>query len=54
MSHRGYVSKPPVLEDRQANRQCDESVKRKKDAAKEVATRKRERKEEHARACKTA
>ena len=45
LSHKGYVSKPPVLEDRQANRLRDEAVKKKKDAAKVAATRNRDRKE---------
>ena len=54
MSHKGYVSKPPIPEERQANRLRDEAAKRKKDAAKEATARKRERKEEHAKACKIA
>jgi len=53
VSHKGYVSKSPVLEDRQANRLRDQAAKMKKDAAKE-ANRKRERKEKHARECKIA
>ena len=54
LSHKGYVSKAPVPEDRQANRLRDEAVKKKKDAAKEATARKRERKEKHAKACKIA
>ena len=54
VSRKGYISKPPVPEDRQANRLRDEAVKKKKDAAKEVTTMKRDRKEKHAKACKIA
>ena len=54
MSHKGHVSKPPVPEKRKANRLHGEAVKKKKDAAKDAATRKRERKERHARECKIA
>ena len=54
VSRKGYVSKPPVPEDRQANRLRDEAVKKKKDAVKEAAARKRERKEKHDKACKIA
>ena len=54
VSRKGYVSKPPVPEDCQANRLHDDAVKKKKDAAKEAATRKRERKEKHSKACKLA
>ena len=52
VSHKGYVSKPPIPEEREANRQRDEAAKKKKDAAKETAARKRRRKEEYAKACK--
>ena len=54
VSRKGYVSKPPVPEDRLANRLRDEAVKRKKNAVKEATARKRERKEKHAKACKIA
>ena len=54
LSHKGYVSKPPVPEDRQANRLRDETAKKKKDAAKEAAARKREREEKHKKACRIA
>ncbi|XP_039811620.1 uncharacterized protein LOC120674518 [Panicum virgatum] len=54
VSHKGYISKPPVPEDRQANRLRDEATKRKKDAAKEATARNREKREKHARACKLA
>jgi hypothetical protein len=52
VSHKGHVSKPPIPEEREANRLHGEAVKKKKDAAKDAATRKRERKERHARECK--
>ncbi|XP_039803133.1 circumsporozoite protein-like [Panicum virgatum] len=54
VSHKGHVSKPPVPEEPEANRLHGEAVKKKKDAAKDAATRKRERKEMHARECKIA
>jgi hypothetical protein len=54
VSHKGYVSKPPVPEDRQANRLCDEAAKKKKDAAREAAAKKREREEKHKKECKIA
>jgi len=54
LSHKGYVSKPPTPEARKANRLYGEAVKKKKDAAKEAAARKRERKEKHDKACKIA
>ena len=44
VSHKGYVSKPPISEEREANRLRDEAVKRRKDAARDATTRKRERK----------
>ena len=47
LSHKGYVSKPPIPEARQANCLRDEVVKKKKDAAKEATARKRDRKEKH-------
>ena len=54
VSHKGYDSKPPVPEEREANRLRDEVAKKKKDAVKKTADRKRERKEKHARECKIA
>ena len=54
VSHKGHVSKPPVPEEREANRLHGEAVKKKKDAAKQAATRKRERKEKHEKECKIA
>ena len=54
VSHKGYVSKPPISEEREANRLHDEAVKRRKDAARDAATRKRERKERHEKECKIA
>jgi hypothetical protein len=54
VSHKGHVSKPPVPEEREANCAHGEAVKKKKDAAKDAATRKRERKERHAKECKIA
>ena len=54
VSHKGHVSKPPVPEVREANRLHGEAVKKKKDAAKQAATRKRERKEKHEKECKIA
>ena len=54
VSHKGHVSKPPVPEEREANRLHGEAVNKKKDAAKQAATRKRERKEKHEKECKIA
>ena len=54
LSHKGYVSKPLTPEARKANCLRDEAVKKKKDAAKEAAAMKRDRKEKHAKACKIA
>ena len=54
LSHKGYISKPPTPEARKANRLYGEAVKKKKDAAKEAAARKRERKEKHDKACNIA
>ena len=54
VSHKGHVSKPPVPEEREANRLRNEVAKKRKDAAKDAATRKRERKERHAKECKIA
>jgi hypothetical protein len=54
LSHKGYVSKPPIPEARQANRLCDEAAKKKKDAAKEAAARKRDREEKNKKQCKIA
>ena len=47
LSRKGYVSKPPIPEARQANRLHGEAVKKKKDVAKEAAARKRDKKEKH-------
>ena len=52
VSHKGYVSKPPISEEREANRLRDEAVKRRKDAARDATTRNRERKEKHEKECK--
>ena len=46
-----YVSKPPLPEAREANRLHAEAVKKRKDAAKETAARKWERKDKHDKAC---
>jgi hypothetical protein len=54
VSHKGFVSKPPVPEEREANRLHGEAVKKKKDTAKQAIARKRERKEEHERECRIA
>ena len=54
VSHKGHVSKPPVPEEREANRLHGEAVKKKKDAAKQASTRKRERKEKHEKECMIA
>ena len=54
VSHKGHVSKPPVPEEREANHLHGVVVKKKKDAAKDAATRKRERKEKHEKECKIA
>ena len=54
VSPKGHGSKPPVPEEREANRLRDEAAKKKKDAAKKTANRKRERKEKHVRECKIA
>jgi len=54
VSHKGHVSKPPVPEEREANNLHGEAVKKKKDTAKDTATRKRETKERHAKECKIA
>ena len=54
MSHRGYTSRPPVPEEREANRLHVEAVKKQKDAAEAAAARKRKRKEKHDKTCKIA
>ena len=54
VSHKGYVSKPPVPEEREAYRLHGEAVKKKKDVAKQAATRKGERKEKHEKECRIA
>ena len=51
LSREGYVSKPPLPEAREANCLHTEAVKKRKDEAKEKAARKREREEEHKKAC---
>ena len=43
VSHKGYVSKPPVPKEHEANRLRDEAVKRRKDVVRDTATRKTER-----------
>ena len=48
VSHKGYVSKLPVPEEHQANCLRDEAAKKKKDAVKKAADRKRGMKEKHA------
>jgi len=53
VSHKGHVSKPPVPKEHEANRLHGEAVK-KKDAVKQAATRKRERKDKHEKECKIA
>ena len=47
LSRKGYVSKPRLLEVREANCLHAEAVKKRKDKAKETAARKREKKENH-------
>ena len=54
MSHRGYISRPPVPEEREVNRLHAEVVKKQKDAAEVAAARKRKRKEKHDKACEIA
>ena len=54
VSHKGHVSKPPVPEECEANCLHREVVKKKKDAVKQAATRKREMKEKHENECKIA
>ena len=56
VSHKGYTSKPPVPEEREANRLHGEAVKKKKEVAEEAAARKRKRKrkEKHEKECKIA
>ena len=54
LSHKGNVSKPPLPEVRETNRLHAEVVKKRKDKAKEITFRKRERKENHDRACARA
>ena len=54
LSLKGYVSKPPLPEVREANYLHIEAVKKRKDKAKESAARKRDRKEEQKKACKKA
>jgi hypothetical protein len=54
LSRKGYVSKPPLAEAREANRLHAEVVKKRKDAVKETVARKGERKEKHDKACARA
>ena len=54
MSRRGYTSRPSVPEEREVNRLHGEAMKKQKDAAKEAAARKRDRKEKHDKACMIA
>ena len=54
LSHKGFVSKPLLPEVREANCLHIEAVKKRKDKAKETAARKRERKENHDKACARA
>ena len=51
LSRKGYVSKPPLPEVREANRLRQQSEKKRKDAVKETAARKRERREKHDKEC---
>ena len=54
LSRKGFVSKPPLPEVREANCLRVLADKKKKDEAKVAATRKRERKENHEKACARA
>ena len=54
LSHKGYVSKPPLPKVREVNRLRQQAEKKRKDKAKETAARKRERKENHNKACARA
>jgi hypothetical protein len=54
VSHKGYVSKPPLPEVREANRLHAQLYKKRKDEVKAKAARKRQRKEEHDKACARA
>ena len=49
MSHKGYVSKPPLPKIREANRL--RAAEKRKDEAKAKAARKRQRKDDHDKAC---
>ena len=51
LSHKGYVSKPPLPEVREANRQHQQAEKKRKDKAMETAARKRERRKKHDKEC---
>ena len=54
MSRRCHPSRPPIPEEREVNRLHAEVVKKRKEAAKAVAERKRKRKAKHDKACKIA
>ena len=54
LSRKGYVSKSPLPEVREANRLDGLAVKKRKDEAKAKAARKREREKEHKKACTRA
>ena len=54
MSHKGYVSKPPLPEVRKANCLPAQAYKKRKDEAKVKAARKRQRKDDHDKACARA
>ena len=54
VSRRCHPSRPPILEECEVNRLHAEAVKKRKDAAKAAADRKRKRKERHDKACKIA
>ena len=51
LSHKGYVSKPPLPEVHEANRLRQQAEKKRKDTTKETTTRKRERRERHDKEC---
>ena len=51
LSHKGYVSKPPLPKVREVNRLRQQAEKKRKDKAKGTAARKRERREKHDKEC---
>ncbi|XP_039827517.1 uncharacterized protein LOC120689276 [Panicum virgatum] len=51
LSRKGYVSKPPLPEVREANRLRAQADKKRKDEAKATAARKRKRREDHEKEC---